>query len=355
MNAECEYLVVGAGIAGFSIAYRLRQNDKVVILLNHELPGQATKVSSGLINPVTGQRMVLSWMYEEVKEAFLGFYKDLEDEYSCHLISERNLIQKLHSVEDHNLWLSKTADPLYQSYFGESLVSVPSKINASHECSHGLIKSAYLLAIDQLTSVIQKQVNINTKFDFTLLHRTPDRLIYDQIQIHKAIIFAEGFRISANPFFKWLPVIPLKGEGLIVNVPGLELNTVYKSGYTLIPLGEDLYWCGSNFEINATELSTSNMETGFQIDFLENTLDVPFEVQTSFFGIRLASKDRRPILGHHPQDTRLVVFNGLGTKGLSLAPYCSKQLVDYLLYGMDLPAPLSLERFISKGLRPDPI
>ena len=64
---SCDYLIVGGGIAGFSMAHFFDKDNQDYLLTNVDTPGSATNVSSGLINPVTGQRLVLSWKYGELK------------------------------------------------------------------------------------------------------------------------------------------------------------------------------------------------------------------------------------------------------------------------------------------------
>ncbi|HET9052701.1 MAG TPA: FAD-dependent oxidoreductase, partial [Cyclobacteriaceae bacterium] len=48
------------------------------------------------------------------------------------------------------------------------------------------------------------------------------------------------------------------------------------------------------------------------------------------WGFRPTTPDRKPILGSHPQHKSLVIFNGLGTKGVSLAPYFSEVLFRWM-------------------------
>ena len=46
--------------------------------------------------------------------------------------------------------------------------------------------------------------------------------------------------------------------------------------------------------------------------------------------MRPTTHDRRPIIGCHPSQDKLVIFNGLGTKGVSLSPYFGRELVRWL-------------------------
>jgi glycine/D-amino acid oxidase-like deaminating enzyme len=56
--------------------------------------------------------------------------------------------------------------------------------------------------------------------------------------------------------------------------------------------------------------------------------------------------ERRPFVGLHPQNPRLGILNGMGTKGCSLAPYFARQLVRHLLYKEPIHPEASVSRFI---------
>jgi glycine/D-amino acid oxidase-like deaminating enzyme len=73
----------------------------------------------------------------------------------------------------------------------------------------------------------------------------------------------------------------------------------------------------------------------------------PFEVTDHQWGFRPTTPDRRPILGRHPVHKNIFIFNGLGTKGISLAPYFSEVLVHWLENRGDLHKEVDIERFKS--------
>ncbi len=64
-------------------------------------------------------------------------------------------------------------------------------------------------------------------------------------------------------------------------------------------------------------------------------------------GVRPSSSDRRPIIGLHPEYNNLFIFNGLGTKGVMLAPYFAKKFVNFYLQKETLPPEVNVGRFYS--------
>jgi glycine oxidase len=73
------------------------------------------------------------------------------------------------------------------------------------------------------------------------------------------------------------------------------------------------------------------------------------EVLNQQAAIRPNSIDRRPAIGPHPIHRNVYLFNGMGSKGVMLAPYFAKQLVDSIYSGSDLHPEASLQRFVRKN------
>lgn len=108
------------------------------------------------------------------------------------------------------------------------------------------------------------------------------------------------------------------------------LNRIYNRGVYVVESGEMEYKVGATYDL-------ANLKAGITVEGrveleqkVGDLLSIPFEVAHQDWGIRPSTIDRRPIIGEHPKEKNVVTFNGLGTKGVSLAPYFSEQLADYL-------------------------
>ena len=55
--------------------------------------------------------------------------------------------------------------------------------------------------------------------------------------------------------------------------------------------------------------------------------------------------DRRPLIGEHAEHKNLYVLNGLGTRGVMIAPYVADQLFNYIENKQELAKEISIERF----------
>ena len=58
MTKKFDYLIVGQGLAGSLLAWRLLQNKQNILLVDNEHRGCSSMAAAGLVNPVTGKRLV---------------------------------------------------------------------------------------------------------------------------------------------------------------------------------------------------------------------------------------------------------------------------------------------------------
>ena len=75
---EIDFLIVGQGLAGSALGYRLIQEGKKVILVDQPEGNKSSRVAAGLCNPVTGRKMVKTWKGEFLFPEIIPFYQELE-------------------------------------------------------------------------------------------------------------------------------------------------------------------------------------------------------------------------------------------------------------------------------------
>jgi glycine/D-amino acid oxidase-like deaminating enzyme len=63
---QTEFLIVGQGISGTWLSYYLQKANRSFIVIDNEQPNSASRVAAGIINPVTGRRIVKTWMIDEL-------------------------------------------------------------------------------------------------------------------------------------------------------------------------------------------------------------------------------------------------------------------------------------------------
>ena len=148
-----------------------------------------------------------------------------------------------------------------------------------------------------------------------------------------------------NPWFNYLPLQGTKGEYLTIHAPGLAEDRIIKASVFLIPLGQDRYRVGATYAWNDFSQEPTTAAREQLLEKVRRFLRCDFRITGQTAGIRPTVPDRRPLVGVHPEYDSLFLLNGLGSRGVLLAPYAAEQLVRFSEDGQPLPEAMDLSRF----------
>ena len=339
--------IVGQGISGSLLYYFLNKAGFDCVVIDDDKPNSASKVAAGLINPVTGRRIVKTWMVDELLPSITNTYREIENKLQIKCLHEKELtwffpaIDILQSFEKR---MTENTDYLTESSDNQSL----SRFNYPYKS--GNVKPCFVVDLQVLLPVIRESMKdegkfMKDKFDFKDLKLSGNGVTYKNIGADK-IIFCEGYAAVNNPWFKQLPYSLNKGEALILEIDDLPKNTIYKFKQTLVPLPErNLWWYGSNYVWEfEDELPTSAYREGSEAE-LKLWLKLPYKIVDHKAAVRYATVERRPFIGFHPMQRNIGIFNGWGTKGCSLVPYFAEQFVESIVEGAPLSSEVDVNRY----------
>lgn len=344
---QVDYLIIGQGICGSFLSHFLQQNNCSFIVIDENKKTTSSKVASGVINPITGRRLVRTWMIEEVMPMAVSTYQSLERKLNHSFIKQKNIVdffatpqmklafeERLQSESDYlcTLQNEQKFDDFFNPFFGVGMINQCWWIDLNNLlCKH----QEYLSQNNQL---------IKDKFIADELEISDNEVIYRDIKAKK-IIFCDGIGSTENKWFKLLPFAPNKGEALIVKIDGLSKDFMYKCGLSIVPWQDDLFWVGSTYEWKFNDDKPTNFFREKTIQTLEQILKIPFTVVDHLCAVRPANIERRPFVGFHPLQKNVGILNGMGTKGCSLAPYFAQELVNNLLHQTPINPLADIKRF----------
>jgi glycine/D-amino acid oxidase-like deaminating enzyme len=104
----------------------------------------------------------------------------------------------------------------------------------------------------------------------------------------------------------------------------------------ITPWQDELFWVGSSYDRDYHDEQPTAAFRRMMTEWLRGFLKIPFEVKDHLASIRPTTVERRPFAGMHPVHRNLGILNGMGTKGVSIAPYLAKQLAEHLLDGKEI-------------------
>lgn len=347
-QGQIDYLIIGQGISGTFLSYYLKKENKSFLVIDDNFNNSPSKIAAGIINPVTGRRLVTVWMVDEILPFAWKAYQEIGHDLAITAISQKSVIDFFPNPFMRESFLQKieTGDKYVHAYPEQNHFN--NFFNYDLGC--GEIRPVYTAHLETLLPAwrqrLQKENNLlEENFDIAQLKIDADKIHYKDITAHK-IIFCDGTSSFENPFFKRLPFAPNKGEALIARIPGLPGTHIYKKGIMMVPLAEkDMFWIGASYiwDFENADPTAAFRESTEQV--LQQFLKIPFEIVEHRSGLRPATLERRPFVGFHPVYPNVGILNGMGTKGCSLAPFFAKQLTDHLLYEEPVSADASIERF----------
>ncbi len=343
---KVDYLIVGSGLAGILFCEVLKQHGKTFVVIDNNSQ-QSSTVAGGLYNPVILKRFTEVWKAKEQLNLALPMYQELERTLHVKLNYQVPIYRIFASIEEQNNWFAACDKPNLSEFLSTTLIQ---NTNKAITCNYGFgevlqtgrIHTSALISKykDQLKN---KEALIKETFDYDSL-QIENNITYKAIEA-KHIVFAEGFGLQQNSFFKYLPLKPTKGELLTIYAPNLKIDYILKSSVFIMPLGDDLYLVGATYEWEDLTNTTTKKAKLELLNKLKTVLKCEFKVIDQVAGIRPTVKDRRPLVGQHPEHNNVFVLNGLGTRGVMIAPYVALQLYNFIEKGLSLNTEIDIKRF----------
>ena len=330
---EVDAIIVGQGIAGTALAYRLIKGNKKVVVIDRHDKHSASRVAPGVVNPIVLKRLTTSWKAAEIIPFAEKFYRELERFTSSAFFYKVPIFRLLATREERVFWTQKAREPGTGVFMEETIQQPPEKWNIQ-AFDGGYIKEGAYLDTETMLNAFrqflqQKNLLINERFEYKDLFIQPGFVQYRGIEAKK-VIFCEGPVALENPFFQWLPFKLTKGEVLTIKAPGLKVDRIINRKMFLLPVGNGTYKVGATFDWEQLDTQTTEKAKNELCDKLEKVIKAPYEIIDHQAGIRPTVKDRRPLIGFHPEHVSIGVFNGMGTKGVMLAPYFADHFFQYM-------------------------
>ena len=345
---KVDYIIVGLGLAGLAFVEELLAANKSFIVFEDDSQ-TSSLVAGGVYNPVILKRFTPVWNAIEQLELALPFYKRLEEKLSIDIDKKFVTKKSFKSIEDQNNWFTALDKPKLVNYLDEKLDTnkyhgVLADFNFGNVNKTGRIDTKKL--VESYREFLEEKKLIQFEnFEHQHIEFKEEKVIYKTITASK-IVFCEGFGIKENLYFNFLPLNEAKGELITIHAPELNIDFLLKSTLFVLPLGENLYKVGATF--NWKDKTSIPSEEGKQelIEKLKKTINVPYTIVDQTAGVRPTVKDRRPLVGLHPKYKQLSVLNGLGTRGVMIAPTVAKNLYNHLEFNEKLDEEIDIKRFL---------
>jgi glycine/D-amino acid oxidase-like deaminating enzyme len=285
--------------------------------------------AAGLYNPITGRNMVKSWLADDLFPDLPSYYSRLENELDARFHKEIPIYRPFHNAAELNDWMGKVNEKIYRP-FVSGVESSTIELKGLMDSYVGLsIKNSGFVNLPQMLQAFRIYFSSIGAFQKEVVlpqeMKLEDGICYNNIKANK-MIFCEGPKAVENSWWGDLPFRLIRGEMMDIKC-ALPTDKVYNRGVFALPR-DGFFRIGSTYDHEnmsyvPEKKGIEELERRFKKLYSE-----PYEIISISAGVRPTTNDRRPYIGWHPENKGIGIFNGFGTKGVSLVPYFSKLFVD---------------------------
>ena len=339
-------LIVGAGLAGTSLAQRLLEKQQNVTLIDSG-QNNSTAIAAGIINPMVFRRMNKSWRVDDFLKEAIAYYKNLEDDLNIKLIKPLFLRRLFSSLQEKEFWEKRQFEKEYSAYLEILTTEDLNYSLTKNDFGSGRVKQAFWIeAQTYYTSQMNyfEELGALCKENFSISDFDPEKGSYKNNSYDK-IIFCCGSNNGEIPYFSDIPIEKTKGQTLTIHCQELPENESLNRKTFVLPLENNTFKIGATYEWEDGSLNTTKEARELLLENFSVISDLPIKVIDQVAGIRPTVLDRRPVLGQHFSYKKLFIFNGLGAKGYLMAPTLAREMAEFLLEEKVISKEVGINRF----------
>lgn len=343
---QIDFIIIGQGLAGSAVALQLLKRNKKILVIDRPLANSSSRIAVGLFNPITGRNLVKTWMADTLFPHLHTFYQAAEVLTQKRFFYPMPLYRPFGSIEEQNEWMAKSADPIYHDYV-ENIFSKSTHDSVKDHLGGLFLKQCGYLDTIQYIAAVRKLIGakailLDEVFQDELLVVNPTSVRYKEYEAPHAI-FCQG--IESNAWFKWVPVLPLKGETIRIQSDRSE-NIIINRGVYAVPVNQNGTWrVGATYSLTDKVQNITAQAREELTSKMNELVKFPYTVVDQEWGIRPTTHDRKPVMGSHPEHKVLYILNGMGPKGVSLSPYFSEILIQNIENQILLNKDVDIERY----------
>ena len=350
-KTRIDTLIIGQGLAGSLLAWLLVRAGQRVCVIDDAHASSSSVVAAGLINPLAGMRFNRRPEMDSWLQASDDCYTELAAHFGMRFYHPLPMLRLFRSPGQRRFHRRRLDDPDSCGLLGEAFAAdgCPERLNAPEggfvQHRTGYVDMPLLLATLR-DWLLDKEALLEQVLAWDSIDLSGGRVRTSGLSAQR-LIFCDGARLRFNPWFAYLPLTPDKGEILNLRIDGWQPRHIVNGAHWLVPLEKGEVRLGATHEHHRLDNGPSQAGAQELLAGLDALL--PWRPNTKLVrhqaGIRPATRDRYPLIGHHANLPQLWVFNGFGARGALTIPWYAGCLSRHLLQGEALPREADIARF----------
>lgn len=336
ISSSEKIIIVGQGLAGTVLAFLLIERGCDVLIIDDGHVSSSSIIAAGMWNPVSFKKLNRSWISDLLLPDLHEVYIKMEAKLHENFFHPSELVRIFPDHRSANEWDERSMHPELSEFLSPDQDNETKRAFIQH-FGHGVIHDSGWLDMPKMLAA--------SRTYFLKKNLLIERSFVESDAENSTVIFCTGWNRSADKLFDWLNIIPNKGELLTIHAEDLEMKRMSNFGKFLIPLGDHRYRLGATYELFQENPLPSSGAKNELLETLRSVYSGRIDVLDHNAGYRPTVPDRKPLLGFHPENTKVGIFNGFGSKGVMLVPFFAKHFIDHILDGEPLMKDVDIKRY----------
>ncbi len=335
--------IIGQGLTGSLMALHLQEMGVPFVVQDVDLPGCATAVAPGIVNPLSGRNYRPPAYIKDLLQQLHQSLGLAEKTLGIKVWKSCPILRMFTEPTQHERFKRSLAEyggaEFVEEEFTENTFSHLNDNYGSFLTRHG--GWANLPILMEVTRSWLRQQGLLVEQAWTAPDTAPTKPEHNEL-----VVFCEGWHVINNPFWSFIPHNPAKGEMIVVRFEEpLPADRIYNQACWVQPLKDDLWRVGATYSWDGFDGSTTLEGATHLQDSLHLMTPIPFHVQAQAAGVRPIVEDYKPVVGPHPEIPHWCIVNAMGSKGVLQAPTAVRDMLEYPTEGTRIPGNWSVDRF----------
>lgn len=323
-----EVLIVGQGLAGSLLGWELEKAGVRFAIADAGHAWSATAAAAaGIVNPITGRRLVKTWQAETLLPLARETYRELGETLAVPLWTPMRVRRLFADDRERATFATKARSGELTPFAGEG------------DADGFWIEDAARVDLRALLFGLRER------------WRRSGVLRAERVDVtapctgYTVTIDCTGLEGARGGAFGFVPWEFSKGEVLEIAIEGLAPGVVVNRRHWVMPVSATRAWVGATHEPGVVGREPTAAGRAVLEASARELVGKGFSVAGHFAGVRVNLPDKRPVAGRHPSHLGLGTINGLGAKGVMLAPWLARAWAAHLRGGAAFSGEVDVRRF----------
>lgn len=323
-----DVLILGQGLAGTLLGCELERRGIDFRIKDPGHGSAATLVAAGMVNPITGRRLVKSWRVDQLLPLARETYRELGVSLGIPLWRDFHLRRFFADDRERDTFTLKFQHGELQPYARE------------HGPDSFWIEGAGQVNVRELLRLSRQRWSGRGWLSVGAAR------LDDARREAQVVIDCRGAATTAEAAFAFVPWEFAHGEVLEVEVAGLDPSVILNRRHWVLPEPGGRAWVGATHVPGVARAAPTEQGRTDLMRSASGLLGRDYRVLAHHAGVRVTLPDKLPVIGRDPAQPSAGVFNALGAKGVLWAPWLARQWADHLASGAPFDPAVDVGRFV---------